>query len=87
MGSIKLATMLTRAGVPVRATQSRFLSWDDFRGQNLILLGHDEANRWLDPILNRLSIHLAVSDGDKHRRIMDTAPGRRPAIRVQHSIC
>jgi len=84
MGSIKLATMLTRVGVPVRATQSRFLSWDDFRGQNLILLGHDEANRWLDPILNRLSIHLAVSEGDKHRRIVDTAPA--PGQSSEYSI-
>lgn len=74
LGSIAIATMMTRAGVPVRVTQSRFLSWDDFRSKNLILLGHDEANRWLDPILGKLPIHLSVSDSDKHRRIIDTMP-------------
>jgi hypothetical protein len=85
IGSITLATMLTRAGIPVRATQSRFLSWDDFRSENLILLGHDEANRWLDPILSKLPIHLAASEGDKHRRIVNSAAaaGQRSEYSIQ----
>ena len=74
LGGVTLTSLLTRAGVSVRATQSRFLSWETFRNQNLILLGHDEANRWLDPLLNKLPIRMATTDGDKARRIIDTLP-------------
>jgi hypothetical protein len=78
LGSVTLTSMLTRAGMPVRATQSRFLNWDSFRKQNLILLGHDEANRWLDPILDKLPLRMATNDGVKDRHITDasTAPGK-----------
>ena len=43
--------MFTKAGVGARTTQSRFLSWDDLRNDNYILLGHNEANHWLELIL------------------------------------
>lgn len=75
LGSVTLTSVLTRAGLPVRATQSRFLNWDNFRNQNLILLGHDEANRWLDPLLKKLPIRMATTDGEKARRIIDTLAG------------
>jgi hypothetical protein len=79
LGAATMTTMLTRAGVPVIATQSRFLSWENFRNQNLILLGHDEANQWLDPILDKLPIRMATTDGEKARRIFDTtAPKNKP---------
>src|SRR5207248_2131334 len=69
----------TKAGVPVRAVQSRFMNWEDFRTQNLILLGHSEANRWLDPILSNLPFRMAKTDPDKPRRIVspDHQPGER----------
>jgi hypothetical protein len=74
MGSIALTAMFTKAGVPVRASQSRYLNWQDFRNQNLILLGHDEANQWLDPILTKLPFRLARTTVDKPRRIVITEP-------------
>ena len=74
LGSVPMTALLTRAGVPVRATQSRFLSWEDFRTRNLILLGHDEANRWLDPILGKLPLKLAPGRVDKPRRVINTRP-------------
>lgn len=73
LGVATLSVMLTRAGVPVQATQSRFLSWDNFRKQNLILLGHDEANRWLDPILDQLPIRMVTTGADKARHIAVSA--------------
>jgi hypothetical protein len=78
LGSVTLTSMLTRAGIPVRATQSRFLSWDSFRKQNLILLGHDEANRWLDPILDKLPLRMATNDGvkDRHITVAGSAAGK-----------
>ena len=80
LGSISLTAMLTRARVPVRATQSRYLNWQDFRHQNLILLGHDEANQWLDPILSKLPFRQGRTTSDKPRRIVvsNPAPGERP---------
>jgi hypothetical protein len=74
MGSIALTSMFTKAGVPVRATQSRYLNWQDFRNQNLILLGHDEANQWLDPILSKLPFRQARTTADKPRRIVNSEP-------------
>ncbi|HEY3835208.1 MAG TPA: hypothetical protein VGL72_01490 [Bryobacteraceae bacterium] len=74
LGSIPLTAMFARAGVPVRATQSRYLNWQDFRNQNLILLGHDEANQWLDPILSRLPYRLARTSVNKPRRIVVGEP-------------
>jgi hypothetical protein len=79
LGTATLTAMLTRAGLPVHATQSRFLNWDSFRNQNLILLGHDEANRWLDPILNHLPIRMVTTDADKDRHIaVSGLPGATP---------
>jgi hypothetical protein len=74
LGSIPLTAMFAKAGVPVRATQSRYLNWQDFRNQNLILLGHDEANQWLDPILSRLPFRLARTIVNKPRRIVVAEP-------------
>jgi hypothetical protein len=74
VGAIGIASLFARSGAPVRAAQSRFLTWDTFRNQNLILLGHDEANRWLDPLMEQLPFRLAATEGDKQRRIVNTAP-------------
>ena len=82
LGSIPLTAMFTKAGVAVRATQSRYLNWQDFRNQNLILLGHDEANQWLDPILSSLPFRLARTTTDKPRRIVITEP--RPGERAEY---
>ncbi len=76
LGGIMLTKLLTTAGVSVNPTQSRFLSWDDFRTRNLILLGHDEANKWIDPILSKLPLRLGVTLPDKPRRIVNTVPGK-----------
>ncbi|MEO8126476.1 MAG: hypothetical protein ABJF23_26260 [Bryobacteraceae bacterium] len=76
LGSIPLAVMFTKAGVPIRAVQSRYMNWQDFRTENLILLGHSEANRWLDPILSNLPFRMAKTDTDKPRRIIN--PGHKP---------
>jgi hypothetical protein len=74
LGSVALSVLLTRAKVPVRAMQSRYLNWQDFRHQNLILLGHDEANQWLDPILSKLPIRQGRTTSDKPRRIVIAQP-------------
>lgn len=74
LGSIKLTSMLTKANVPVRAAESRFLNWDDFRSENIILLGHNEANAWVDPILEKLPLRMATTTAEKPRRILNLHP-------------
>jgi hypothetical protein len=87
IGSVRLATMFAAQHMPVHTTQSRLLTWDDFRAGNLILLGHDEANRWLDHILAKLPMRLAATDGAKPRRILDpmAKPGEASEYRIQYS--
>lgn len=88
LGSIMLTKLLTNAGVAVSASQSRFLNWDDFRTRNLILLGHDEANRWIDPLLSKLPLRLGQTTGDKPRRIVNTMPdkGQRSEYYIRYPI-
>ena len=72
IGGIELAEFFTRAGIPARPTQSRLLNWQFFRSENLILLGHDEANPWLDPILSKLPLRLAATTPEAPRRIVNS---------------
>lgn len=74
IGGIELSEFFTRAGIPARPTQSRLLNWQFFRSENLILLGHDEANPWLDPILSKLPLRLVATSPDAPRRIVDSRP-------------
>jgi hypothetical protein len=87
VGSVRLAAMLAAQQVPVHATQSRLLSWEDFRSANMILLGHDEANRWLDPILAKLPMRLGATDREKPRRIIDlqAKPGEASEYVIQYA--
>lgn len=74
MGAVPLASLFGRAGVPVRATQSRFLSWEDFRRENLIVLGHNEQNPWVDPLLEDYPLQMRAAEGERARRIVNTDP-------------
>ncbi|MGH9627916.1 MAG: hypothetical protein ACRD7E_06200, partial [Bryobacteraceae bacterium] len=58
IAGIHLSSLLTQAGVKVKSAQSRFLGWNDLRNENYILLGHNEANHWLEPILSEYPLRL-----------------------------
>lgn len=87
LGSMAITVLFTKARIPINATQSRLLNWEDFRSQNLILMGHDEANRWLDPILNKLPLRLAPTEIDKPRRIVNANPrdGEKAEYHIDYS--
>jgi len=72
MGAVPLASRFGRFGVPVRATQSRFLSWEDFRRENLIVLGHNEQNRWVDPLLEDYPLQMRATTPNHKRQIVNT---------------
>ena len=76
IGAVHLANLFAGNSLRVRATQSRFLSWDDFRRENLILLGHDEANRWVDPVLEEYPLRLESTESGQPRRIVNREPAQ-----------
>ena len=75
IAGVHLSSLLTKAGVSVRSEQSRFLSWDELREDNFILLGHNEANRWLEPILVEYPFKLVATTDARQRGIVNTKPG------------
>jgi hypothetical protein len=83
LGAALLAVFFTQASVPVRVTQSRLLSWEDIRTQDSILLGHNEGNPWLDPLLAKYPFRLGAST-EGRRNIVNISPknGERATFEV-----
>jgi hypothetical protein len=74
IAAVHLSNLFAGVGRSMRATQSRFLSWEDLTQDNFILLGHNEANAWLDRILDKYPFKLTATRGDKQRAIVNTQP-------------
>jgi hypothetical protein len=87
VAGLHLTTLLSKAGVSVRSSQSRFLSWDDLRNHNYILLGHSEANHWLELILKSYPFRLVSTSGDRQRGIVNVSPatGEQPEYKISYS--
>jgi len=74
VAGVHLSSLLTRLLIPLQTTQSRFVSWEDLRGDNMILLGNNEANEWLEPLLGKTPFQLTSSKGDRQRAIVNVNP-------------
>ena len=74
IGAVRLAGLFTRSGATANATESRLLTWQDFREQNLILLGHNEHNRWIDPLLTQYPLRLGERGVRAQRFIVNISP-------------
>ena len=87
IGAVHLTAFFSKAGNEVRVTQSRFLSWEGLRRDNLIVLGHDEANQWVDALLRKYPMQLAKTSEDRPRSIINTKPaqGEPPSYRIAYS--
>ncbi len=70
----QIASLFARIGVPLRTMESRFLSWENLRRENHILLGGDEENHWVDLILDKYPFRLANPTDSTSRSIINTAP-------------
>jgi uncharacterized protein YifE (UPF0438 family) len=81
LGAIRLAALFAQSGTRVEATQSRFLTWEDLTRENYILLGHNEANPWLDKVLEKYPFRLRAMQGGKERSIV-TDEGKQ--YRIQY---
>ena len=87
VAGVFLARFLTLAGTPVNVTQSRILDWEDLRRQNFIILGNNESNRWIDPLLKNYPLRLANTPAHEPRSIVNTQPlnGEQPVYRIAYS--
>jgi hypothetical protein len=87
IAGVNIAAVLSRLNVPVRATQSRLVNWDNLRGDDMILLGHSEANQWLDPLLAQTPFRLSSTSGEAQRGIVNSAPrkGEQPVYQIQYA--
>ncbi len=74
IGAVRLAGLFSRSGGSVKATESRLLTWQDFREQNLILFGHNEHNRWIDPLLTQYPLRLGNRGERAQRYILNVLP-------------
>ena len=74
VGASFLASLFGHVGLRIRPTESRFLGWEDFREADVILLGHNESNRWIDSALESRPFQLEPAEGNKRRRIINLAP-------------
>jgi hypothetical protein len=84
LSAVLLASFFAKAGMVAKATQSRLLTWEDLRTQNFILLGQNEANPWIDPLLQKYPFRLGETQGQRPRYIVNTSPA--PGEASEYSI-
>ncbi len=87
LGAIDLANLFSMNGLRARGVQSRLLTWEMFRQDNIILMGHSEQNRWVVPVLEKYPLTLEDTHGAQQRRIVNTAPrpGEPAEFRIDYA--
>jgi hypothetical protein len=87
IAGVQISSVLSRLHVPVRATQSRLVNWENLRGDDMILLGHNEANQWLDPLLAKTPFRLTPTSSESQRGIVNSAPreGEQAVYQIQYA--
>lgn len=70
----RLGALFARTGAPLRTMETRFLSWENLRRENHVLLGGDVENRWVDAILAKYPWRIATPADGSPRSIVNTAP-------------
>jgi hypothetical protein len=83
IAAVYLTSLFSRAGVPIRATQSRFVTWEDLTREDMILLGNNEANPLLDQILKDRPYQLTATRSDRQRAIVRTGSAGSEAVDFQ----
>ena len=71
LGGVQLAAFFAASQLRPRSTLSRLLTWEAFRRENLIILGHSEQNHVVAPLLEKYPLQLARTAGDRPRRILN----------------
>ena len=63
ISAVHIAELFGRWRRPVQATQSHLLNWQLLRNRNYVILGHNEANPWVDKLLHKYPLRLGDSLG------------------------
>ena len=79
--AVRLTSLLVGLGATTRVTQSRLLSWEDLRRENVIVLGHEENNRWVAPLLERMPFRITPPGGGNPRMIVGSGPSGAVSFR------
>jgi hypothetical protein len=74
IAAVALTAFFSRSGVPVAATESRFVTWETLRRENLILLGHADSNQWIEPLLRSTPFAVAPTSQEHRARILNHRP-------------
>ena len=87
LGAVPLSALFAAKGMRPRATLSRLLTWEAFRHENIIALGHSEQNHVVGPLLEKYALHLTETDGERDRRIVNAAPAgdEPPYYEIQYA--
>jgi hypothetical protein len=89
ISAVSLTALFARAEVPIRAIQSRFVTWQNLPKENLIVLGSDDINRWgwVDPLLEHRPFRTQEKTGGKPRTIVNPhpEPGELAEYGVKHA--
>jgi hypothetical protein len=86
-GAVILANFFARQGLAPRTTVSRLLTWEEFRRQDIIVLGHNEQNQLVDPLLEGYPLQLEETQGENKRRVtnIDPASGEPAFFEIQYA--
>jgi len=74
IAATQLATLFARTGTPLQTLENRFLSWENLRRENHVLLGGDAENHWVNAILERCPFRINTPADGSARRIINTSP-------------
>lgn len=76
IAAVALTAFFSRSGVPVSAIESRFVTLETLRRENVVLLGHADSNQWVEPLLRSAPFTVAATDQEHRARILNRSPQR-----------
>jgi hypothetical protein len=84
--AVYLTSLFSRSGRSIKVTQSRFVTWEDLTRENIIFFGHNEANPWLDRILQNYPFQLVATKSKTQRAIVNSRPaaGEPEAYQIRY---
>jgi len=74
IASTQFAGLFAQTGVALHPMEGRFLSWENLRGQNHILLAGDAENHWVDSILENYPFRMSTPLNGAARSIVNAKP-------------
>ena len=74
VASTQFAAFFARTGGALHPMEGRFLSWENLRGQNHIILAGDAENHWADSILENYPFRMVTPLDGAARRIVNAKP-------------